>query len=36
MPLNDQQLETASRIIGALRNEIAKALVGQDGVVDRR
>jgi len=35
MPLNDQQLETASRIIGALRNEIHKAVVGQDDVVDQ-
>ena len=35
MPLNEQQLETASRIIGALRSEIQKAVVGQDDVVDQ-
>jgi MoxR-like ATPase len=35
MPLNEQQLETASRIVGALRSEIQKAVVGQDDVVDQ-
>jgi MoxR-like ATPase len=34
MPLTDQQLDTASRIVGALRSEIHKAVVGQDIVVD--
>jgi MoxR-like ATPase len=34
MPLNDQQLESASRIVGALRSEIHKAVVGQETVVD--
>jgi MoxR-like ATPase len=35
MPLTDEQLSTASRIIGALRSEIHKAVVGQDEVVDQ-
>ena len=35
MPLTEQQLATASRIVGVLRNEIHKAVVGQDSVVDQ-
>jgi MoxR-like ATPase len=35
MPLTDEQLSTASRIVGALRSEIHKAVVGQDEVVDQ-
>jgi MoxR-like ATPase len=35
MPLTDEQLSTASRVIGALRSEIHKAVVGQDEVVDQ-
>jgi MoxR-like ATPase len=35
MPLDEQQLDTASSTIGALRNEIHKAVVGQDDVVEQ-